>query len=271
MRRMRGLLCGLAVIGMATQARAADLSEMFLRGSSTVIAVPGGVTWEGFYFGGQVGATVAGADFSTATSSLVQFMLSQPAIQNFMPGAPWPPLGTADTTSSHFGGFIGYNWQWDQAVFGIEGNYNRADFQLSVTDSNRRIVNISNRLNEIQVDGTASMRMTDYGTVRVRGGWAAGNFMPYMTLGLAVGRADVAHSTTLTARDPTTGVILLQGSLSETKAGTLAYGYAAGFGLDVALMQNVFVRAEYEYIQFGPFNDVNLHIHSARVGAGIKF
>src|SRR5215207_2380200 len=82
MRRMRWLLCGLAVIGMARQAPAADLSEMFLRGSSTIISAPGGVTWEGFYFGGQVGATVSGADFSTASRSLIQFMLRETTIEN---------------------------------------------------------------------------------------------------------------------------------------------------------------------------------------------
>jgi opacity protein-like surface antigen len=254
---------------MAPQARAADMP--LLRGSNTIVAPQCCVTWDGFYFGAQAGATVSGADFSGATKSLIQFMLRQTTIENEAPVSSWPLLGKADTTASHFGGFVGYNWQWDQAVVGVEGNYNRTDFNLSSTDAMRRIFSVSSGPNDIQLNGSASVHMTDYGTVRARGGWAVGNFMPYMTLGLAVGRGDVARTVTVTSRDPVTGVILFQDVSSENKAGTLAYGYAAGFGMDIALMQNVFVRAEYEYVKFGWFNDINLHIQSVRVGAGFKF
>jgi outer membrane immunogenic protein len=272
MRRLRWLLCGLAVIGWAPQAGAADLSEMFLRGSSTIITAPGPVTWEGFYFGGQVGATVSGADFSGATRSLIRFMLRETTIENEAPVSDWRILNKADTSATHFGGFVGYNWQWDQAVVGVEGHYNRTDFHLSSEEAMRRIFPVSSGPNDVQVNASASVRMTDYGTVRARGGWAVGNFMPYATVGLAVGRADVMRSVTLTARDPADPtIILFQETASENKAGALAYGYSAGFGVDMALMQNIFVRAEYEYVKFGWFNDINLHIHSARVGAGFKF
>jgi len=39
---LRWLLCGVAIVGMAVQARAADLEDSFLRGSSTVVTAPGG-------------------------------------------------------------------------------------------------------------------------------------------------------------------------------------------------------------------------------------
>ena len=271
MRRMRWLLCGLALIGMASQARAADMP--FLRGSTTIVAPPQCcIIWEGIYFGAQAGATVSGADFSNATKSLIRFMLRETTIENEQPVSDWQLLGKADTTASHYGAFVGYNWQWDQAVVGIEGHYNRSDFSLSASDAMRRIFPTSDGQNDVQVNGTAAVRMLDYGTVRARGGWAAGNFLPYVTAGLAVGRADVSRSVVVTMRDPAdASIILFQDTASETKTGTLAYGYAAGFGLDMALMQNVFVRAEYEYVKFGWFNDINMHIHSARVGAGVKF
>ena len=54
MRRMRWLLCGLAIVGMAPQARAADLSDTFLRGSQTFQRRPSGARWEGFYAGGHM-------------------------------------------------------------------------------------------------------------------------------------------------------------------------------------------------------------------------
>src|SRR5258708_29746957 len=69
--RLRSLLCGVVLVGMAGEACAADLSDTLLRGSQTVISAPGSSRWDGFYVGGQVGATVSGADFSTATRSLI--------------------------------------------------------------------------------------------------------------------------------------------------------------------------------------------------------
>jgi len=39
----------------------------------------------------------------------------------------------------------------------------------------------------------------------------------------------------------------------------------------VALLPNVFVRAEWEYIQFFPVQDFKIHIATGRVGVGVKF
>ncbi len=50
------------------------------------------------------------------------------------------------------------------------------------------------------------------------------------------------------------------------------FGYTAGVGVDWALMQNVFLRAEYEYINFGSFYDLNdCTFRPVRLGAGVKF
>ena len=38
-----------------------------------------------------------------------------------------------------------------------------------------------------------------------------------------------------------------------------------------ALTQNIFVRGEFEYIQFAPLASINVSIVGARVGAGLKF
>ena len=58
---------------------------------------------------------------------------------------------------------------------------------------------------------------------------------------------------------------------TQQKCSAFAYGYAAGFGVDICVWNNLFVRGEYEYMQFGAFKDVNMHVHTARVGAGLKF
>src|SRR3954451_5097825 len=99
---LRWLLCGAAVIGMGLEARAADLGDSFLRGSSTVISAPGGTRWDGFYIGGHVGASIPGIDFTNNTPQ-VTALLSGPPITSRTATA----LGIRDSTGTHFGGFIG--------------------------------------------------------------------------------------------------------------------------------------------------------------------
>jgi outer membrane immunogenic protein len=274
MRRMRWLLCGLAFIGAAQQARAADLGDAFLRGSSTIVNTNGGITWDGAYVGGHFGGAASGTDFSGATKSLVAFLLRNTTIENENHVSGWTTLSKGDTTGTSYGGFAGYNMQWDQAVLGIEANYNRTSLMMSANDSMRRLFSTSDGYNnDVQVDAASSIHITDYGTLRMRGGWAAGNFMPYGFVGFALGRADVTNSARVIASGTKVGSppYSADTQTAVTRTGDFAYGFATGLGVDVALMQNIFVRAEYEYVQFGQFNDLKTHIHTARIGGGLKF
>ena len=266
--RLRLLLCGVALIGMSGHAGAADLGESFLRGS-TIVSPQGAPRWDGFYFGAQVGATYSGADFSGATKSLVGTILRESTFSDF--GIPdWNVLGKADTSGSSIGGFVGYNTQWDDALVGFELNYNRTSLAMASTASIGR--QPSGFAESVFIDGNASMRITDYGTARLRGGWTVGSFLPYGFVGVAVGRADVARSTTVNLVNPAFGPApFFTQSQTDAKLGDFAYGYTAGLGVDICLMSNFFVRGEYEYVQFGAFNEIKAHIHTARVGAGVKF
>jgi outer membrane immunogenic protein len=275
MRRMRWLLCGLAFIGVAQQAQAADLPDDFLRGSSTVVDTGGYLPWAGTYIGGQFGGAASGTDFSGATRSLVAFLLRNTTIENENHVSNWTTLGKGDTTGMSYGGFVGFNMQWDAAVLGIEANYNRTSLTMSANDTMRRLFATSDGYNnDVLVDAASSIHITDYGTLRVRGGWAAGNFMPYAFVGFALGRADVTNSARVIAQGTSTSgrpPYFSDTTAAVTRTGDLAYGFATGLGVDFALMQNIFVRAEYEYVQFGEFNDLKTHIHTARIGGGIKF
>ena len=48
-------------------------------------------------------------------------------------------------------------------------------------------------------------------------------------------------------------------------------GFTFGGGLDVALTRNVFLRAEYEYVQFAPIANLVVDVNTVRGGLGIKF
>lgn len=268
--RLRSLLCGLVFAGIVQSASAADLGDSFLRGS-TVISQPGGNRWDGVYFGAHVGATYSGADFSGATHDLLQSSLRESTFTSVVNVPDWKILGKADTSGTSFGGFVGYNVAWDGAIVGIEGTYNRASLNaLSVTDA----IGIQpiGLPDTVFVNATASAKITDWGTLRVRGGVDAGMFMPYGFFGLAVARADVARTATVNlVRFNESSTPYYTDTRSANQTGAFAYGYTAGFGMDICIWNNLFVRGEYEYVKFGEFNNINMHIHTVRAGAGLKF
>ena len=104
-------------------------------------------------------------------------------------------LGKASTSGAIGGGFVGFNTQWQDAILGLELNYNRAKFFTNApVDPITRVTAAGGNVYLLNLSGDASMRITDFGSLRIRAGWSFGNFMPYGTLGLAAGRADVTRS-----------------------------------------------------------------------------
>lgn len=272
--RLRSLLCGVVLIGMAGEAAAADMPD-FLRGSQTVISASGPTRWDGFYVGGQVGAAWSGTDFSGATQSLVAFLLRNTTIENENHVSNWTTLGKYDANATSWGGFFGWQTQFDNAVVGFEGNYNRTNLNAAASDSMRRLFTTSDGYNnDVTVIASSQIHITDYGTLRLKGGWAVDCFMPYGFVGVAIGRADVTRSAQVIAFGTSTSgrpPYAFNQTNAESRTGELAYGYTAGLGVDYAVFQNFFVRGEYEYVGFGAFENLKTHIQTARVAAGLKF
>src|SRR5438874_1678529 len=126
---MRGVLIALATIAFVQGAAAADYGGGFLRGSSAYeLGNPQYFRWSGVYFGGQAAYSQASADFADATKSLVAFSLRNLALEAESRPSEWEVLGKGDVRAPSFGGFIGYNSQWDNVVLGLELNYNSGTF-----------------------------------------------------------------------------------------------------------------------------------------------
>jgi outer membrane immunogenic protein len=268
-RSMRCVIACLAVLGFAPQAPAADLGV--LRGSD--VYGPGEASyydWSGFYFGGQVGYANVQADFGGGTSSLVANMLRNTTLEDEAHVSEWTVLGSADVRDVNYGGFVGYNSQWENVILGIEANYNRISASVSDSDSLRRIVSAGGDIYDVTVTSEAALRITDYGTLRGRAGWVLGRFLPYATLGFAMGRVEATRSASVIAFDAPTGAAYVPLYSTETKA-VYAIGYAAGAGIDVAVLPNVFLRAEVEWLQFTNLPDEKANITTGRVAAGMKF
>lgn len=111
------------------------------------------------------------------------------------------------------------------------------------------------------------------GATRVRIGFAAERIMPYVAGGIAYTQLQDTASISITEKD--SDKVIASGTLSdETK--TLV-GYTLGAGVDLAMTNNIVVRAEYRYSDFGKkkfSNDkyeTSYKTNDFRVGVAYKF
>ncbi len=162
----------------------------------------------------------------------------------------WDSNGSRNVSGGLVGGTIGYNYQWGQAVFGVEGDIDWADINGTNTNS---VCPLGCKTSD-----------TWLSTVRGRIGYAADRFMPFVTGGAAFG--DIRASTP--------GL--------PTQSSTNA-GWTLGGGLEAALTQNWTAKAEYLYVDLGKFNcglncgaglptdNVSFKSNILRVGVNYKF
>lgn len=150
--------------------------------------------------------------------------------------------GEFDASGYLLGGFAGYNIQAGDLVYGLEAD-------LAWTDTN----------------GTTATRSTDLdwvGTLRGRAGYAFDSILPYVTGGFAL--ADINASDSAPGGFSTDEVQL---------------GLTAGAGVEVGITENISVRAEYSYTDFGgdwDFNngngqDLDFSSHAVKTGVAISF
>ena len=273
-----GLALAAAAVLWAMPARAADMPEddTFLRGTLAPAELP---RWDGIVFGAQFGLMNMNTDFGNGTSSMVAYMLRNTTIENEGHVSEWTTLPSNTTNSRSYGIFLGYNVQWGELVVGIDGAYNHpSTLEASATDSiNRRFTTTDGYENNVTVSAASSLKLIDYATLRARAGYAFGQFLPYAVLGAAVGRFNYTTSATTTASGtdisggggspygPTTQ------SQTESRNNSIVGGFVAGLGMDVALLPNVFLRGEWEFVAFAPVHGLRANINTARVGIGLKF
>lgn len=285
---MRWMLYILLIVAMASPALAADYDLPILRGSSqppapAVTVGPATFTrWSGFYFGGDISLGSAISDFSTATRPLVQFSLQHLTVEDQAHPSDFQVLSRGSAVAAGGGAFLGYNTQWQDLVLGIEATYTHTNLNTTApsTAVGRVFPSLSTSAN---VSASGNLDLTDFGTARARAGYVVGNFLPYGFIGMAVGRAsyNVTTATVLqqnTATNPTfpctdngttCQTFFFPNSAGQNNA--LLWGYTVGAGLDWALTPNIFVRGEFEFVQFAPISNIAVSVASGRVGGGFKF
>ena len=298
---MRRLWVVAAVFGSVSAAHAADMPDLpVLRGGFTDGLSKTTHNWDGAYFGVNGGYTADATDFSQSVVGLTNFIFRDSVLQQ--PTANWSLMNKTNTQSTNFGAFIGRNWQWYDAILGLEGTYSYFNNLSTLTTGSNSLTivnppgdshaaNVTDNY-DVTLTGTAAAKVKDMISLRGRVGWDGGDFMPYAFFGAAVGRMDVSRSVTSTVdlRQDVTNSIIVNGvtvtstsfgspqpvpaqsqSQNQRRTNAFAVGWTAGLGVEYCIWDGLFARVEYEYVRFSPVMNTSVTLNNARVGLGYKF
>jgi outer membrane immunogenic protein len=203
--------------------------------------------WTGFYVGIDGGYSWGTSNGTLTTAA----------------GVPLAPYSYG-VNGPFAGGFIGGNYQFNQLVVGVEGDWQRS-----------RLTGNSQELAPLGAAGVfpggpfiISTTITDYGSLRARVGFAFDRFLAFGTAGWAFGNPSLSYA-------------LLRSAPFVTNGGNSS-GWTVGAGVDYAFTDNVFGRIEYRYtnLETSGFVDVatdsadvanRVPISDVRVGVAYKF
>ena len=140
-RRLRLIFCALAIFAVVSPAFAQDFPSPPI---PPIAAVPPGsisvgpatfTRWSGFYAGGDFNYTSALVDFSQATAPLVAASLQDTVVQTQYAPSQLQTLGQVGATAFGYGGFVGYNTQWQDVIASIEATYTHTSLNVSSSAS----------------------------------------------------------------------------------------------------------------------------------------
>lgn len=229
----------------ASGAQAADV--VMAQEPAPVVAAPV-FSWTGFYGGAQIGGSWADTDLS-----------GRGRVGDYRQGFSPDPSG-------FMGGlYVGYNYDiGNNIVLGVETDWAWADMDESdsadfgLTDGSMG-------------KSTGKIKEKWAGATRVRVGYAADRWMPYIAGGVAYAKVDSSFRIKDSAGNTVPGY-----SVSDSDTMT---GWTIGAGVDYAMTDHLILRAEYRYSDFGDqdySNDnikynVDYKTNDFRVGVAYKF
>ena len=239
-----------------------------------------GFNWGGIYGGIHASYTSASISNQGVASALAAEAYRASTALSLAQSIAFLPSGFNDQRPT-YGGFAGVNYVFDDTVVGFEMEYNALD----PTINGKAGYGLARREDgattgkSISYYNTVSNKLIDYGILKLRGGYIMGRLMPFATVGLALGRAQIrANYTSNYAEYTVTNGVPNLGAPYLTDTGKAAYrkrgyvlGGAVGLGLDYALLDNVILRGEYTYVAFSDFNNMKTQLHNVKAGVALKY
>lgn len=208
-------------LASAMGAGAAMAADLMVDNVAIEAAAPA-TTWAGAYIGGSVGYSAGTVDWEVVGGG---------------------PSDSYDISGWNLGGQIGYNWQTNNIVFGLESD-------LSVST-----------LSGEDLGGAASREVNWVASARGRVGFALDRVLLYGTAGIAVAQS--------------TGEFLVS---DETNTHV---GWTIGVGAEAMVTDNVSIKAEYRYSDYGTQTydyflgalpvDTGFTTHTGTVGVNFHF
>lgn len=239
---MKRLCLSLAVLAAsAGLAHAADLLE----DSVPVVVDEAMFDWTGFYVGVQGGLTMG-------TVRLDDNYCVQTNDCGF-PGSRY--YSEPDLSGYEIGGHIGAAQQIDSIVLGVETDLNWAD-----VSGEGGFHYYDAEIDEVfdgNPDEWTSFTLNWEGSARAKIGIAVDRFLPYVTAGLAYGQADIYAHREFGPEEE-------QRELDFDHSVNLI-GYTVGLGAAYAMTDNMIVRAEARYTEYG---EVLTHANTADMNDG---
>jgi outer membrane immunogenic protein len=262
---MKTSFIGIAAIAslLTTSALAADLAPHVYTKAPPPVAI---YDWTGFYLGGNVGYSWGRSSTNEAfTDTVLDTVLSATSAKFNLDGV----IG---------GGQIGYNWQRDRWVFGLEGDIQGSAEKGSTSavcpgatpSALGTVASVSSACSlghlgdtapfnvlALPVTNSLSEKIEWFGTVRGRiGPTITPTILAYVTGGLAYGEvkaSDTVNGTNITnpaGQGVNGGTILTPVSATFGNSSTRV-GWTVGAGLEGAIGGNWTAKIEYLYIDLG--------------------
>ncbi len=226
-------LCALALsLGAMHTASAADMPAKAPVYKAPMMAPA--YNWSGWYAGVNAG-------FGWQTNDAVAFSPANAATVVYFTGGAVPgSVSTGNSGGGLFGGQIGYNWQWTPNwVAGIE-----ADLDWAGLKGSGAVNTAAGGFSAFTT--TAERKLTAFGSLRARFGYAFDSTLLYATGGLAF--ADTTLNTSVNT--PVTGCGPA-GVCATASSSQWRVGWTAGGGVEWAFMQAWRLKAEYLYYDLG--------------------
>jgi outer membrane immunogenic protein len=223
--------------------------------------------WSGFHASGFLGAAHGQSEARTVTGRL-QYFVEEDAVQIARAGDN--KLGQSNISG---GLALGWDKQFDRLLVGVEASANSLSF-----DKEKVRGEVYDSVPGTSFNIRQSVRASWMSAVRLRLGWAQGNWLAYVSGGVAHTKLKLDVTLTDNAFD----------GFSKASTSQSVTGPTVGFGGEYALDSKWSIRGDYHHTRFGSINTVsdvtstnnsggtllhkaNLSLHSVFVGLNYRF